>query len=106
MADDTIYDFGIRLSQLRRDRGLSQAALAKKLGVSKQTIYRYENNLQSPSLESTKQLAIILRTSMDYLVGLDNKYTVMFPSLTAAQRKALNTFLQVFVEAREKTNNH
>ena len=102
MTDDIIYDFGIRLSQLRKDRKLSQAALAKKLGVSKQTIYRYENNLQSPSLESTKQLAIILRTSIDYLVGLDSNYTVMFPSLTAEQRDALNAFLRVFVEAQEK----
>lgn len=102
MADDIIFDFGIRLSQLRKDRGLSQAALAKKLGVSKQTIYRYENNLQSPSLESTKQLAIILRTSIDYLVGLDSNYTVMFPSLTVAQREALSAFLRVFVEAQEK----
>lgn len=97
MAEEVIYDFGIRLRQLREDRGLSQAALAKKLGVVPQTVYRYENNLQSPSLERTKQIAVILRTSIDYLVGLDNNYTIAFPALTTEQRKALSTFLQVFV---------
>ena len=70
MDDKTIYDFGFRMRRLREDRGLSRAALAKKLGVSKETIYRYENNLQDPSLERVKQLALILHTSLDYLVYL------------------------------------
>jgi len=97
MNDNPVYDFGIRLSQLRKDRGLSRAALAKKLGVSKESIYRYENNIQSPSLDRTKQIAVILRTSIDYLVGLDNEYTVKFPFMTKEQREALNLFLRVFV---------
>ena len=73
MNDEQVYDFGIRLRQLREERGLSRKAFAQKLGVSKETIYRYENNVQIPSLDRTKQIAIILRTSIDYLVGLDNQ---------------------------------
>ena len=97
MDDEMIYDFGFRMRQLREDRGLSRAALAKKLGVSKETIYRYENNVQDPSLERVKQLAIILHTSLDYLVGLDDAYTVRLPHMTEEQRNALNEFLSVFV---------
>ena len=81
MNNDQVYDFGVRLRQIREDRGLSRTALAKKLGVSKETVYRYENNIQSPSLDRTKQIAVTLRTSVDYLVGLDNEYTVKFPNL-------------------------
>ena len=44
-----VFDFGYRLKKLRTDRKLSQKALAKKLDVSKETIYRYESNVQSPS---------------------------------------------------------
>ena len=68
MNDDQVYDFGMRLRQLRKNRGMSRVSLAKKLGVSKETIYRYENNIQNPSLDRTRQLAIILQTSVDYLV--------------------------------------
>lgn len=51
MDNEMIYDFGYRLRQLREDMKLSRAELAKKLGVSKETIYRYENNIQDPSLD-------------------------------------------------------
>ncbi len=98
MNNEQVYDFGIRLRQLREERALSRAALAKKLGVSKETIYRYENNVQTPSLDRTKQIAIILRTSIDYLAGLDTQYTIKLPDLSKEQRNALNQFLQVFVD--------
>lgn len=97
MEKQAIYDFGFRMRQLREDRGLSRAALAQKLGVSKETIYRYENNVQDPSVARVKQLAVILRTSVDYLVGLDDAYTVKLPDMTDEQRSTLNEFLRVFV---------
>lgn len=100
MADASVYDFGVRLRQLREDRGLSRAALAKKLNVSKETIYRYENNVQDPSFQRVRQLAAILDTSIDYLSGLDDCYTIRVSSLTEEQRKALNEFLRVFINSK------
>ena len=95
--NEEVYDFGIRLRQLREARGLSRNAFAQKLGVSKETIYRYENNIQAPSLDRAKQMAVILRTSIDYLVGLDHDYTIKIPGLSIDRRNALNLFLRVFV---------
>ena len=100
MTDASVYDFGVRLRQLREDRGLSRAALAKKLNVSKETIYRYENNVQDPSFQRVRQLAAILDTSIDYLSGLDDCYTIRVSSLTEEQRKALNEFLRVFINSK------
>ncbi|MCI8415299.1 MAG: helix-turn-helix transcriptional regulator [Ruminiclostridium sp.] len=93
MSDTEVYDFGLRLRQLREARKISRKAFAKKLGVSKETIYRYESNVQTPSLDRTKQMAIILQTSMDYLVGFSDD-----PGLTREQRKALEQFLLAFRE--------
>lgn len=102
MSTDEAFDFGLRLRQLREDRGMSRFTLAKKLGVSKETIYRYENNLQDPALNRIIQLAGIFQTSIDYLVGLDYSYTIKLPQLTNEQRVALNEFLRVFVRDLEK----
>ena len=99
MADEIIaYDFGLRLRRLREEKRLSRAVLAKKLRVSPETIYRYENNVQTPSLERAKDLAILLHTSLDYLVGLDNAHTVRVPGLSASQRQALDEFIKAFVK--------
>ena len=97
MDNEMIYDFGYRLRQLREDMKLSRAELAKKLGVSKETIYRYENNIQDPSLDRAKQIAVILHTSLDYLVGLDHTYMIRLPAITEKQKSVLQEFLREFV---------
>lgn len=98
MEQDTVYDFGFRLRQLRENHKLSRDALAKKIGVSKETIYRYENNLQNPSLDRAKDLAVVLNTSLDYLVGLDHTYMVKLPAMSEEQLNILREFLRVFIE--------
>lgn len=98
MADEIIaYDFGLRLRQLREEKHFSRASLARKLGVSPETIYRYEHNIQTPSLERAKQMAVLLHTSLDYLVGLESAYTVRLPALSDQQRTVLLEFLSTFV---------
>lgn len=95
-AEIIAYDFGLRLRQLREEKHLSRASLAKKLEVSPETIYRYENNIQTPSLERAKQMALLLHTSLDYLVGLDDAPTIRLPTLSDQQHTVLQEFLAAF----------
>ena len=94
------YDFGLRLKKLRDAKGLSQKELAQKLGVSKGTVYRYENNTQSPSLENAAKLALLLDTSLDYLAGLENALTIQLPDLNEEERYALMEFIRIFVQKK------
>lgn len=94
------YDFGLRLKKLRDAKGLSQKELAQKLGVSKGTVYRYENNTQSPSLENAAKLALLLDTSLDYLAGLENALTIQLPDLNEEERNALLEFIRIFVQKK------
>ena len=98
MPENTVYDFGLRLQKLRKNRGMTQAELADRLGVSKGTIYRYERNLQDPSLQTAIRLAVLLRTSLDYLTGIDDAYTIRIPSLTNTERQTLQLFLDTFMK--------
>lgn len=100
MCNESVYDFGLRIRQLRTERKMTRAVLAKRLGVSTETVYRYENNIQTPSLERAKQIAVLLHTSLDYLTGLDDVYTMKLPSLSNEQKSVLNEFLRVFVETK------
>lgn len=98
LPENTVYDFGLRLQKLRKNRGMTQAELADRLGVSKGTIYRYERNLQDPSLQTAIRLAVLLRTSLDYLTGIDDAYTIRIPCMTNTERQTLQLFLDTFMK--------
>lgn len=61
---------GQRIKSLRKKRGFSQVDLALEVGVSKQTMYKYENdivtNIPSDKIEA---IAEILFTTPSYLMG-------------------------------------
>lgn len=58
-----------RLKELLRDFGLSQYALAKRLGINQSTICNWLNGKKEPSIESLWKLADYFDVSIDYLVG-------------------------------------
>lgn len=56
------------LKKLRKTKKLSQQQLADILLVSQQSIYKYENNITSPDIETLIRMADFFDTSIDYLV--------------------------------------
>ena len=60
--------FSTRLSTLRKQRGLTQEALADLIGITKTQIYRYENGSSQPTLDVIKKLAVTLCVTSDQLV--------------------------------------
>ena len=45
------------IKQLRKEAGLTQGELEKKLGVVKQTISSWENNVSEPNSETLSELS-------------------------------------------------
>lgn len=63
--------FAQRLKSLRKEIGLSQEALAKKLNLDKSTIAKYETEKISPSIEMLIIFAKFFKVSTDYLLRLE-----------------------------------
>lgn len=57
------------LKSLRLSKDLSQHALAKKLGSSQQSIYKYEHHITEPDFHMLKKMADFFDVSIDYLIG-------------------------------------
>ena len=57
----------MKLRYLRKQLGLSQYALAKKLGLSRATYANYETGFTRPSLETLIHIADFYGVSLDYL---------------------------------------
>ena len=58
-----------RMKKLRKEKGLSLAALAKEIGVTPQSLSLYENADRTPSADVLYNLAAYFHVSVDYLVG-------------------------------------
>ncbi|MGG3737226.1 helix-turn-helix domain-containing protein [Aeribacillus pallidus] len=66
---------GERLRELRKKRGLTLQEAADRIGVARSTYSGYESNYRQPPLEILYNIAEVLQTSADYLLGLtDNPY--------------------------------
>lgn len=60
-----------RIYQLRRARGLSQEQLAERVGVSRQTVSKWETGLSTPELEKLRALCDCFGVTLDALVTED-----------------------------------
>lgn len=103
---------GERLQELRKDKGISQAEIAKILGVSHYTISSYECNRSDPDDKSKIILARLFDVSLDYLLGLideplsfnRNENTIIIPkSLNEDDKLNVSEYIK-FLEFK-KTNN-
>ena len=61
--------FSERFKLLRKERGLSQAALATELGFTKSSVNMYERGDREPGLESLETIADFFNVDLDYLLG-------------------------------------
>lgn len=59
---------GQQIQELRKKNGLSQTALAEKIGVSITQLQRYENKGVQPPADMLKKIADTFNTSIDFLV--------------------------------------
>ena len=57
------------LKKLREDASISQKALADAIGVSQQSVNKYENHNIEPDIETLIRIADFFDTSVDYLIG-------------------------------------
>ncbi len=73
-----VFDFGLRLKELRKSKGISQKRLASLVGLSETSINNYEKNVRLPTIDTLKSFAVLFRVSTDYLLGLENKNEVVF----------------------------
>jgi transcriptional regulator with XRE-family HTH domain len=63
----------LRIKELRKKLNLTQKELAKKINVSPQVVSNWERNYTSLDDEDVINLANVLQTTTDYLLGLDKK---------------------------------
>ena len=89
---------GQRIAQKRKELGLSQEALGEKLGVSRQSIYKWESDAALPEIDKLITLSRLFGMSIGALLGVESETAVEQPpkdsELTETQVKMVEEVLQ------------
>lgn len=64
-------NLGNSLFQARKKCGLSQEDVAEKLGVSRQTVSKWETDETVPDIRQSKKMAVLYKVSLDELIDFD-----------------------------------
>lgn len=90
--------FAARLKQLRSERGISQAALARKLNISQSTVGGWETCQREPTLQGIESIADVFGVTIDYLFGLtDNPLSLIksetpYVEVTPFEKRIIDTY--------------
>ena len=77
------------LKELRKKRNLSQLRLAMELGLSQQTIHKYESGKAEPDIRTLIELAHFFHVTVDYLIG--NEEILPESTIRKPAKKSLKT---------------
>ena len=76
----------MRLKELRQERGLTQAEVARAICTSQRNIGRWENEENEPASNYVAALAKFFQVSSDYLLGLVDEFGT--PVITSEEKVA------------------
>lgn len=97
-----MVEFGERLKDLRKQKGLTQKQLASLIGVKNSIVSFYETGDRIPSPEIIIKLAAVLHVSADYLLGIEKGKNVDITGLDADDEKVI----RMMIEQLRKKNQY
>lgn len=89
------------IRRLRLAKRITQARLADRLGVSKQSVSNWENNNIQPSVELLEKLADYFAVSTDTLLDRHPDTVIDASGLTAGQTAHVRQLIQDLQEANQ-----
>ena len=96
------------LKKLREEHGISQRLLAETIGVSQQSINKYENHNIEPDIAILIQIANFFNTFVDYLIGHTKIRHKIEPvrsyDLNNEEEKLLNEYRQLNQKQKQVVN--
>ena len=94
---------GERIAEKRKEQGLTQAELAERMMVTRQTVSRWEAGTVLPDVERIAELAAVLGVSCDYLL-IDAADQAQTDAEDSSKTPAVSRLLQALVGQTVKFN--
>ena len=78
-----------KIKLLREKSGMTQSALAKRLGITRSSVNAWEMGLSVPSTQYVVELSCIFNVSTDYILGIKSTSSIPVDGLTDKEIAAL-----------------
>ena len=85
-----------RIKMLRTAQNISQAALAKRLDITRSSVNAWEQGFSIPSTGYLVELSKLFHVSTDYLLGLNQNASLDVTGLDTEQTKILYELAEHF----------
>lgn len=82
------------IKTLRANMGLSQAALAKKLGVTRASVNAWEMEISSPTAQYLVEMARLFHTSTDFILGLESEEKIVLRGMTEEEKRLVYNLVE------------
>lgn len=86
-----------KLVALRKEKGLTQLAVAEKLDVSRQAISRWESGIALPSTDNLRSLSVLYGVPIDYLVNEEREMMIQSENNSKKQKLSKRYLSFIFV---------
>lgn len=96
-----IFSLPERIKYLREQQHMTQADLARKVGLTRSSVNGWEMGLVVPSTAVIVELARIFHTTTDYLLGIAEDEVLTLTGLTSEEKSILNNLVDCFQKSHK-----
>ena len=91
---------GERIKEVREKNGLTQALLAKKLGISRSAVNAWEMGISVPSAQYLIELSRLFKISTDYILEIECQEKLDITFLDDDEKAIIYSMLNYFKKCR------
>lgn len=99
------YNLCQQIVNMRFKTGMSQAELARRLGVSRSSVNAWELGFATPQLKHVIEMAGIFGTTVDNMLNLSNEVSVNITELNDEERQAVFNLVDCLKKAHAGNND-
>ena len=90
-----------KIEKLRKKKGMSQEELADAVGVSRQSVFKWESGVNTPDIDKLKKLVTIFNVSFDVLLNdnldLDDNFEIVEKEEEKPQKRSKKPLIAVIL---------